>query len=163
MPGQRAELVAAAQGIEEMYVARRRAERGGLRRVQQSVLPLYDRAHRFRSYQSWVVPGLLRTADYTRAVLETVASLRDAPGEVSEAVNVRMARQDVLHQPGRCFAFLVEEWVLRTVIADAATLAAQLDRLIPLASLPSVSFGVIPMGVPRGNAWPTESFVIYGS
>jgi transcriptional regulator with XRE-family HTH domain len=162
VPGQLAELVVTAQGIEEMYVEWRRAERGGLRPVQQSVLPLYDRAHRFRYYQSWVVPGLLQTADYTRAVLETVASLRSAPGDVSQAVAVRMARQGVLHQSGRRFVFLVEEWVLRTVIGSPATMAAQLDHLIPLTSLPAVSFGVIPMGAPRGDAWPTESFVIYG-
>ncbi|MGW7363074.1 helix-turn-helix domain-containing protein [Streptomyces sp. NPDC054841] len=155
------DLIATARGIEEMYVDWRRLERAGLKRVQESVLPLYERTHRFRFYQSWVVPGLLQTPDYTRAVLETVASLREAPGDVSEAVAARMARQRILHSAGRRFAFLVEEWVLRTVIGDSATMAAQLGQLITVAALPSVSLGVIPMGAPRGNAWPTEAFSIY--
>lgn len=155
------ELIATARGIEEMYVDWRRLERAGLKHVQESVLPLYERVHRFCFYQSWVVPGLLQTSDYTRAVLETVASLREVPGDVTEAVMTRMDRQHILHSSGRRFAFLVEEWVLRTVVGDTATMAGQLGRLITAASLPSVSLGVIPMGVPRGNAWPTESFSIF--
>ncbi|MCZ4514157.1 DUF5753 domain-containing protein [Streptomyces sp. ActVer] len=155
------ELVAMARGIEEMYVDWRRLERAGLRHVQASVLPLYERTHRFRFYQSWVVPGLLQTPGYTCSVLETVASLREAPGDIADAVAVRMARQNVLHSAGRRFAFLVEEWVLRTVIGNGETMAAQLGRLITTASFPSVSLGVIPMGVPRGRAWPTESFSIF--
>lgn len=155
------ELIALARGVEELYVDWKRLERPGLKRVQESVLPLYEKTHRFRFYQSWVVPGLLQTPDYTRTVLETVASLRESSGDVSEAVAVRAARQRILHTGGRRFAFLVEEWVLRTVIGDASVMAAQLAQLVARASLPSVSLGVIPMGVPRGNAWPTESFSIY--
>lgn len=155
------DLIATARGIEEMYVDWRRLERAGLKQVQESVLPLYEKTHRFRFYQSWVVPGLLQTPEYTRAVLETVASLREAPGDVTEAVAARMARQHILYSAGRRFAFLVEEWVLRTVIGDTATMAAQLGQLITVASLPSVSLGVIPMGIPRGNAWPSESFSVF--
>ncbi|MGW5675154.1 DUF5753 domain-containing protein [Streptomyces sp. NPDC003860] len=155
------DLIATARGIEEMYVDWRRLEGAGLKRVQESVLPLYERTRRFRIYQSWVIPGLLQTPAYTRVMLETVASLRKAPGDVDEAVAVRMARQQVVHQGGRRCAFLVEEWVLRTVINDPDVLAAQLGQLITMASLPSVSLGIIPMGAPRGVAWPTESFSIY--
>ncbi|MEV0640182.1 helix-turn-helix transcriptional regulator [Streptomyces sp. NPDC050619] len=158
---QASELIATARGIEEMYVDWRRLERAGLKHVQESVLPLYERTHRFRFYQSWVVPGLLQTSSYTGMVLETVASLREAPGDVADAVAARMARQYLLHSAGRRFAFLVEEWVLRTVIGDGEIMAAQLGRLITAASLPSVSLGIIPMGVPRGRAWPTESFSIF--
>ncbi|MEV0220013.1 helix-turn-helix transcriptional regulator [Streptomyces sp. NPDC050704] len=155
------ELISTARGIEEMYVDWRRLERAGLRHVQESVLPLYERTHRFRFYQSWVVPGLLQTPGYTGAVLATVASLREAPGDVGDAVAARMARQHILHSAGRRFAFLVEEWVLRTVIGNGEIMAAQLGRLITVASLPSVSLGLIPMGAPRGRAWSTESFSIF--
>ncbi|MEV1068897.1 DUF5753 domain-containing protein [Streptomyces sp. NPDC050263] len=156
-----ADLIATARGIEEMYVDWRRLERAGLKHVQDSVLPLYERTQRFRFYQSWVVPGLLQTPDYARAVLETVASIRDAPGSVADAVAARMARQHILHAAGHRFAFLVEEWVLRTVVGDAEVMAAQLGQLITRASLPSVSLGIIPMGRPRGHAWPTEAFSVF--
>lgn len=41
-----------------------------------------------------------------------------------------MARQRIVHS-GRCFAFIIEEWVLRTVVGDSTVMAAQLGQLIP--------------------------------
>lgn len=158
---QTADLIATARGIEGMYVEWRRLERGGLKQVQQSVLPLFERTRRFRFYQSWVVPGLLQTPDYTRTVLNTVVALRDAPDDVDAAVAARMERQRLLRSGRQQFAILVEEWVLRTVIGDTRIMSGQLGHLIKAASQPSVSLGVIPMGVERGNAWPTESFSLF--
>ncbi|MFJ9853404.1 helix-turn-helix domain-containing protein [Streptomyces sp. NPDC101150] len=158
---QTADLIATARGIDGMYIEWRRLESTGLKRVQESVLPLFERTHRFRFYQSWVVPGLLQTQDYTRAVLNTVVSLRQTPDDTEGAVAARMDRQRVLHAGGRRFAFLIEEWVLRTVIGDHATMVSQLGHLIGMTAIPAVSLGVIPMGTVRGDAWPTESFAIY--
>ncbi|MGW2716053.1 helix-turn-helix domain-containing protein [Streptomyces sp. NPDC001492] len=158
---QTADLIATARGIEGAYVQWRRMERAGLRRVQQSVAPLFERTRRFRVYQSWVIPGLLQSAAYTRAVLSTVAHLRDVPDDVEDAVSVRMDRQRILHAGDHRFAMLVEEWVLRTVIGDSRTMAGALGHLISVASLPSVSLGVIPLGTPRGAGWPVESFTMY--
>ncbi|MET4923479.1 helix-turn-helix transcriptional regulator [Streptomyces sp. PSRA5] len=158
---QTADLIATARGIEGMYVEWRRLERGGLKRVQESVLPLFERTRRFRFYQSWVVPGLLQTPDYTRAVLNTVVALRNAPDDVDAAVAARMERQRVLRSGHQQFAMLVEEWVLRTMIGDARVMTGQLGHLIAAASQPSVSLGVIPMGTERGNAWPAESFSLF--
>src|SRR5581483_1065732 len=73
----------------------------------------------------------------------------------------RMDRQRILHSGDHRFAILIEEWVLRTVIGSADIMGAQLGRLLEVALLPSVSLGVIPMGVPRGAGWPVESFTIY--
>lgn len=155
------DLIATARGIESMYVDWRRMERAGLKQVQESVAPLMERTRRFRSYQSWVVPGLLQTAAYTSAVLGTIASLRDVPGGIDEAVRVRMERQRVLRAGRQRFAMIVEEWVLRTVIGDAEVMAGQLGHLINVATLPSVSVGVVPLGTPRGMGWPVESFTMY--
>ncbi|MCI3272640.1 helix-turn-helix transcriptional regulator [Streptomyces sp. 7R015] len=158
---QNADLIATARGIEGAYVQWRRMERAGLRRVQQSVAPLFERTRRFRVYQSWVIPGLLQSAAYTRAVLNTVAQLRDVPDGIDDAVAVRMDRQRILHSGNHRFAMLVEEWVLRTVIGDNETMAGALGHLISVASFPSVSLGVIPLGTPRGAGWPVESFTMY--
>ncbi|MFG3296395.1 helix-turn-helix domain-containing protein [Streptomyces sp. NPDC048179] len=158
---QAADLIATARGIEGAYVQWRRMERAGLRRVQQSVAPLFERTRRFRVYQSWVIPGLLQSAAYTHAVLNTVARLRDVPDDIDDAMAVRMDRQRILHSRNHRFAMLVEEWVLRTVIGDNDTMAGALGHLISVASLPSVSLGIIPLGTPRGAGWPVESFTMY--
>jgi transcriptional regulator with XRE-family HTH domain len=161
VPQQAADLIATARSIDSMYVEWRRMERAGLKHVQQAATPLFERTRRLRDYQSWVVPGLVQTAAYTTAVLNTVAALRDIPEGTTAAVAPRMERQKVLHSGNHRFAFLVEEWVLRTVIGDAEVMAGQLGHLLTVASLPSVSFGVIPMGTPRGVGWPVESFTVY--
>ncbi|MFJ5301517.1 helix-turn-helix domain-containing protein [Streptomyces sp. NPDC088350] len=158
---QTADLIATARGIEGAYIQWRRMERAGLRRVQQSVAPLFERTRRFRVYQSWVIPGLLQSPAYTRAVLSTVARLRDVPDDIDDAMAVRMDRQRILYSGDHRFAMLIEEWVLRTVIGDNDTMAGALGHLISVASLPSVSLGVIPLGTPRGAGWPVESFTMY--
>ncbi|QXE36989.1 helix-turn-helix transcriptional regulator [Streptomyces sp. GMY02] len=155
------ELIATARGIEGMYIEWRRMERAGLKQVQESVAPLFERTYRFRSYQSWVVPGLLQTPGYTAAVLGTVAALREVPGDLAAAVAVRMDRQRILHSGNHRFAMIVEEWVLRTLIGDVDVMAGQLGHLIGVAALPSVSLGVIPLGRPRALGWPVESFTMY--
>lgn len=160
--GQTRDLIATARGIDGMYVEWRRIEQAGLGRVQESVRPLFERTRHFRIYQSWVVPGLLQTPDYTREMLKTVVALRGAPDDdVEDAVTARVARQHVLRSGRRRFAVLVEEWVLRSVTGDTQIMAGQLGHLIVAASLPSVSLGVVPMGIARGVAWPTESFTMY--
>ncbi|MFD5737878.1 helix-turn-helix domain-containing protein [Streptomyces sioyaensis] len=156
-----ADLIATARGIEGMYVEWRRTERAGLKNAQEAVLPLFERTHRFRIYQSWVIPGLLQTAAYTTAVLNTIVNLRQTPDDVADAVAVRMERQHILRSGGRRFSVLVEEWVLRTVIGDAKAMAGQLGHLLSVAALPSVSLGIVPLGVSRGSGWPVESFTMY--
>ncbi|MFG2096257.1 helix-turn-helix domain-containing protein [Streptomyces sp. NPDC048612] len=158
---QTADLIATARGIDGMYIEWRRMESAGLKRVQESVLPLFERTIWFRFYQSQVIPGLLQTQYYTRAVLDTVVALRQAPGDVEEAVAERMNRQRVLRKGGRRFAFLIEEWVLRSIIGTPDVMANQLGHLIGMTATPAVSLGVIPMGVVRGNAWPVEPFSMY--
>ncbi|MFD3565560.1 DUF5753 domain-containing protein [Streptomyces sp. NPDC058686] len=126
------------------------------------MLPLFEATRWFRFYQSWVIPGLLQTDDYTRAVLATAVHLRDIPGGIDEAVQARAHRKHVLHRPGRRFSFLIEEPVLRTRIAETEVMVAQLAFLLAATtSMPSVSLGIIPMTAERATAWPVESFAIY--
>ena len=54
-------------------------ERSGLRRAQEARLPLYERTRQFRAYSRWMVPGLIQTEAYTRAVLRAVPAATRAP------------------------------------------------------------------------------------
>jgi transcriptional regulator with XRE-family HTH domain len=64
---QAADLVATLRDVEGAYVEWRRLQRSGLRRPQESRLPLYQRTRRFRIYEPGVVPGLLQTPAYVAA------------------------------------------------------------------------------------------------
>jgi transcriptional regulator with XRE-family HTH domain len=158
---QTADLIATARGIEGMYVEWRRMERGGLKRAQEAAAPLFERTRRFRSYSSWLVPGPLQTAEYTRAMLRAAAERRGHSEDVEEAVAVRMDRQRVLYEGDHRFAVLVEQSALRKVIGGTEVMAGQLGRLITVGSLPSVSLGVIPDAVDRTVMRPVEDFWIF--
>lgn len=145
-----------------MWVSWRRMERAGLRPAQKSVRPLFERTRWFRSYSSWLVPGLIQTHGYTEAVLRAVQRRRVPVDDVADAVAVRMERQRVLTEGQRRFAFLVEESVLRNGYGDTDTQAEQLERLHSLTEgeLPNVSLGVVPARLER-TRMPVEGFWIY--
>ncbi|MFE3248236.1 helix-turn-helix domain-containing protein [Streptomyces sp. NPDC059209] len=154
------DLIASLRTAEGMWVDWRRMERAGLRQAQTARLPLYRRTRRFRSYSSWLVPGMIQTRPYTTAALRAVQRRRGLVDDVADAVAARMERQRVLYEGGRRFAFLVEESVLRNGIGGAEVMSEQLGHLISIAALPHVSFGVVPMA-PDRERWPTEGFWIY--
>ncbi|MFA1550758.1 helix-turn-helix domain-containing protein [Actinomadura chokoriensis] len=157
---QAGDLVALLRTAEGMWVEWRRMERAGLKRAQESVLPLFERTRVFRSYSSWLLPGLLQTEDYTRAVLRAVRRRRGLIDDVEAAIAVRMERKQLLQRPGRTFAFLIEESVLRTGVGGMDVMRDQLVHLAEAASRPSVSLGIVPMR-PDREIRPVEDFWIY--
>lgn len=154
------DLIAMLRTAEGMWVGWRRMERAGLKQAQEARLPLYERTRRFRSYSSWLVPGMIQTQPYTTAALRAIQRRRGLVDDVAGAVAARMERQRVLHEGDRRFAFLVEESVLRAGIGGAEVMTGQLGHLISVASLPNVSLGVVPMR-PDRERWPAEGFWIY--
>ncbi|UED83278.1 helix-turn-helix domain-containing protein [Streptomyces profundus] len=156
------DLIVSLRSAEGMWVDWRRMERAGLKQAQQAQLPLFERTHRFRSYSSWLVPGLIQTYGYTEAVLRAVQRRRVAVDDVTAAVAARMERQRVLFEAGRQFAFLMEESVLRNGLGGSDVLKGQLGHLLSVGSLPNVSLGVVPMGVERSRM-PVEGFWIFDS
>ncbi|MEU0423896.1 helix-turn-helix transcriptional regulator [Streptomyces canus] len=154
------DLLAMLRTAEGMWVSWLRMERAGLKRAQEARLPLYEQTQRFRSYSSWLVPGMIQTQPYTTAALQAIQRRRGLVDDVAGAVAARMERQRILYEGGRQFAFLVEESVLRTGVGGAEVMSGQLGHLVSIASLPNVSLGVVPMG-PDRERWPAEGFWIY--
>ncbi|MFD0374647.1 helix-turn-helix domain-containing protein [Streptomyces sp. NPDC127112] len=158
--GMAADIIAASRTAENMYVDWRRLQRTGLRRLQDSYVPLFERTNTFRVYCSNVVPGLCQTEGYVRALLGSIAAFRSAPDDLSSAVPARMARARILREGSHRFAFLLEEAVLRHRVGGSQVMAGQMDHLLSVMSLPSVSLGVIPFSADR-RMWMLETFSIY--
>ena len=159
---QLADLLASRDAVESAYIEWRRLETSGLRRLQETYLPLYERTRTFRLYHSLVVPGLFQTSGYSTALLSAITSFRQIPDDTEAAVAARVARQRVLATGEHRFAVVVEEAVLRYQIGTADVMAGQLGHLMAVAALPSVSLGIIPFGAPERAAWPVEGFGIFG-
>ncbi|WP_329399972.1 helix-turn-helix transcriptional regulator [Streptomyces melanogenes] len=157
---QAADLIAASRTAESMYVQWRRLERTGLRRLQESYVPLYEQTRHFRVYSSRVMPGVLQTEDYARALLSTIAGFRRLPDDSAEAASARVARSHVIREGGHSFALLMEEDVLYYRYGDAEAMSAQLAYLLAVMPLASVSLGIIPRTAPRGM-WGQETFTMF--
>lgn len=92
-----------------------------------------------RSYSTLFVPGMLQTAGYARALMPHV----DAGGDTAAAVAARMARQQRLYEDGRRFHYLLGECALLWQPEEGVA-AAQRDRLLSVATLPTVELAVLP-------------------
>ena len=154
------ELIAAMRAVEGMYIEWRRINHSGLLHTQQRLRPLWERTSQFRIYESFLIPGVIQTPDYARAVLRSLQQRLELPDDVEATAQDRVERQRVLRQPERRFAILIEEGVLRSRVGGREVMAAQLGHLLTAASLPSISLGVIPLNLDRA-AWATESFWIF--
>ena len=154
------DLIASLRAAEGMWVEWRRMERSGLRRAQEARLPLYERTRQFRAYSCWMVPGLIQTEDYTRAVLRAYQQRRGLRDDVEAAVAERMRRQRVLRRDGRTAAFLLEESVLRNGFGGPQVMSAQLAHLAEVTTWPAVSLGIIPASLIAALAGAAEDFWI---
>ncbi len=160
-PSETDELLAFLRTVEDMFVEWRRMERTGPKRAQEGVLPLWERTRIFRAYSSWLIPGAVQTPAYTKAILRAIAARRELPDDTDEAAAVRADRLRLLREGDHRFFVVIEESVLRNVIGGADVMAGQLGHLITVASLPSVSLGIVPTGLERDVIWPVEDFWIF--
>jgi len=95
-----------------------------------------------RDYGVGMVPGLLQTADYARAVVQAAGW---APPRVDQWVKGRMARQRILAEPGGPrFEAMIDESVLHRVVGSPAVMAAQLARLLEASEQDRIGLQVIP-------------------
>jgi len=156
------DLVAASRAVSSMWVTWRRLERPGLRRAQESVIPLWERTRQFRIYSPFLIPGPVQTASYIRALLWATRQRRpNRVDDIEDAVRVRLAKQRVTHEGDHRFTVLLEENVLRHQIGGPDILRGQLHHLLAAMSLPSVTVGIIPFAADRSLLRPVEMFFLF--
>lgn len=118
-------------------------------------------ASSLRAYQALLVPGLLQTQEYIRAVIR--AARPDAtPAQIDKRVKARLARQQLLVDPDppRYWA-VIDEAVLCRPVGGDAVMHEQLHALVERAALPNVTIQVIPFSA-GAHAGMEGPFVILG-
>ncbi|MGP4022356.1 helix-turn-helix domain-containing protein [Actinomadura sp. 3N407] len=154
-----AELVSINRQLDSAYVEWRRMQQGGLKRLQDAVMPLWEQTTNFRIYEPGVVPGFFQTHGYACALLARIADFFSLPDDGDEAAMARIERERLLYAGGHRFAVVIEESVLRTNIGDVDVMSGQLGYLLDIMTLPSISLGIIPFSAIR-DMWPVEGFWI---
>jgi transcriptional regulator with XRE-family HTH domain len=112
---------------------------------------LESAASEIRIYEVSLIPGLLQTEDYARAVIR--AGMVNSPAEdIERRVALLMARQPavVRDDPPKVWAVL-DEAALRRRVGGSGLMRLQLEHLLAQAALPNVAVQVIPFA---GGAHP---------
>ena len=138
------ELIATARTVDSMYREWRRQTRAGLRHLQESSAPRYERTQLFRIYEHTALPGLFHTAEYSMEIMNYWVRFLGLPNDAEAATAARLARQKVLRDRRRRFIVVLAEQVLRTRLGTPQVMAAQLEHLQEVMRLPNVSVGIIP-------------------
>lgn len=111
-------------------------------------------------FQHSLVPGLLQTPAYARAVLATRPNTTD--DELDNLVAARLARQAVLTRddpPAPLLWALIDEGVLYRPVAPAEVMHDQLMDLVRMSRLPNVTIQVIPYSA-GGHTGLLGAFVV---
>jgi transcriptional regulator with XRE-family HTH domain len=136
------------------------AYRGVLPPTYRDFISLESQASTMRTLETTVVPGLLQTPEYARAV--TRAAVKDLTEDRLDAlVEVRLARQDVLRSdPPLVLNAVLDEAVLCREVGGPKVMARQRERLVEAARLPQVRLQVLPFGA-GAHVGLTGPFVIF--
>jgi transcriptional regulator with XRE-family HTH domain len=105
---------------------------------------LEESASLIRAYEPQVVPGLLQTPEYARAI--SAASFPGATAEETDRrVTLRLARQELFRRPAPPEYWVVlDETVLRRPIGGPDVMRGQIAHLIEAADSPAITIQVIP-------------------
>jgi transcriptional regulator with XRE-family HTH domain len=102
-------------------------------------------ASSMRVWEPVVLPGLLQTEAYMRALMRTGRS-SDPPENIDRRVALRIKRQDRLKGPSPLtLSAIVDESVIRRVVGGADVMGDQLRHLLGQAQLPNVILRVLPL------------------
>jgi transcriptional regulator with XRE-family HTH domain len=113
----------------------------------------------FRWFESLIVPGLLQTTDYMRAIFSTRFGLtRDG---LEERVAARLRRQEVLlrEEPPALWV-IIDEGVIRRPVGGRGVMLEQVNRLVEAAEQPSIRIEVIPASVGAHEGLAGGTFIV---
>jgi transcriptional regulator with XRE-family HTH domain len=110
----------------------------------QSYVGLEAAASLIRTYEVQIVPGLLQTEGYARAIA-LLAHAGSPSAEVERRVQLRMERQEMLTRPGapRLWA-VMDEAALRRPVGGPGVMRDQIKKLIEATEVPNVILQLIP-------------------
>ena len=140
------DLVATLRNVRAQWAEWRRITATGHTRRQQRGQELEAETRQLRIYNPTIVPGLLQSEPYARAVLAQCIGFLGTVDDLDTAVEARMARQDILRSGVTRVVVLVHEAALHTTLGNDEVTAGQLRHLLEVAfGNPRLCFGVIPL------------------
>ncbi|MCX4749956.1 helix-turn-helix domain-containing protein [Kitasatospora sp. NBC_01287] len=148
-------------------LARDSRKRGWWQQYAETLPPEYAdlialevEASQIRTFQIALIPGLLQTEGYTRAVTRANPAILD-DASLDAFTKVRLARQEVLTAPNPArLSAIIGEAALRTPIGGRTVMRGQLEHLLSVAGRQNASLQVLPFEV-GAHAGLSGPFVIF--
>ena len=139
-------------------ISREAATQRAIPRVVPAVHRVRGRGYALRWYEHALVPGLLQTEKYARAVLSTRP--KSTEDEIDELLAARMTRREILSRddPPLLYVLLNEEVLHRPVVSDDV-MRAQSLHLAEMSRRPNITVQVVPYtaGGMAGAGLPARS------
>ncbi|SDH83674.1 Helix-turn-helix domain-containing protein [Sinosporangium album] len=121
-------------------------------------LEVEEKAHTLRAWEPLVVPGLLQTEDYARAVIRGEPGLPEE--QVEKAVTARLERQKILSRTDPPMLWVIlDEGVLHRPVGGRAVMRQAVEHLHQVAESPRVAIQVVPLAI-GATTGITGGFVI---
>jgi transcriptional regulator with XRE-family HTH domain len=117
-------------------------------------------ARTLRWFEHSLIPGLLQTEDYARAVLATKPNTTE--DEINRLVSERLELQLILERedpPAPLLWVLLDEGALTRPVADPPVMRDQLKHLVHMTTIPNVTIQIVPYTA-RGHSGLLGAFII---
>jgi transcriptional regulator with XRE-family HTH domain len=137
----KAEYLEVVRASTTETTAWRLVRRMGVHKAQQQTRALETQMTLLRLFQPALIPGLLQTPEYIRAILSRHDLTEDV---LTRTTSARLERQQVLYDPAKELQFVITENVLRWRIVSPLRMAEQVGRLISLSRLPNIDMRLVP-------------------
>ncbi|WP_170323898.1 helix-turn-helix domain-containing protein [Cryptosporangium phraense] len=109
----------------------------------RTLIGLESAATAIAEYQPAVIPGLLQTPDYARALIRGTGERRTEE-EIEDQVTLRVTRQRILDRSDPPYvSFILDEAAIRRLIGGRSVLANQLDALLTIAGRSQIGLQVL--------------------
>jgi transcriptional regulator with XRE-family HTH domain len=153
------DLLATLTNLESMWAEWKRITAGGHARRQQRSVEIEAAARTIRNWEPSIIPGLIQTEDYARAILTQCISFLGTTDDVEAAVEARMRRQRILHIGRHRISILLGEQALHTTVGNDDVMMAELEYLATVIGSPRLSLGIVPQDAKF--IYTTTCFVLY--
>ncbi len=123
---------------------------------------LEEAAAGLASYESELVPGLLQTEGYARAIIRAHAGEQDTDEEIERMVRLRIERQTLLTRRTSppLLRLVLNEAVLLRPVGGRSVMAEQLAHLVEASTLPNVMIRVVPFAAGLHHGVVSGPFVV---
>jgi len=158
-PTVRCQLTAMARDLHEQHRAATPARVSVSRSAahEQRVRRNEARATHIAVFHPIVIPGLLQTEEYIRALFAS----SDLPAAAAQArVTERLLRAQILDEPGRRFTFILTAGALGWRVSSPEVMVRQVEHIAEVSRRPQVRVGVIPWGA-EATVLPPCGFDLY--